>query len=242
MVDGGEVVKPGVPIPDGAKPLGLAAMESYDARTNDVQVKAADGATFTLNLGDLNLDDHYWVKGRPWRDLAGNVVATGRLENYKWGRVYIRTTDGRLVAVPLARLGADELCYVDAYWGDGIGLPPECRLAGEPQIRDFTLLTFTWKASALCHKPLYFEEVQLERYGHSAGPIAQPVISGAHFFANIAILPYKMGIHPPTECVYALGYYRPGSCAPYMIPPVPFSVRGGLYQAGAVVGASAILP
>ncbi len=213
MINAGEVVKLGDAIPAGAMPLGMAAVEHFDARTGVVHVKAADGATFALPLGELNRDDQFWVQGRPWQDLAGNVIATGRLENYKWGRVYIRTNDGQIVAVPMARLGADELCYVDAYWGDGIGLPPECRLAGKPKIRDFTLLTFTWKASALCHKPLYFEEVQLERYGHSAGPIAQPVISGAHFFANIAILPYKMGIHPPTECMYALGYYRPGSCA-----------------------------
>jgi hypothetical protein len=26
--------------------------------------------------------------------------------------------------------------------------------------------TYPYHASALCHKPLYFEEVQLERYGH----------------------------------------------------------------------------
>jgi hypothetical protein len=102
--------------------------------------------------------------------------------------------------------------------------------------------TFTYQASGLCHKPLYFEEVQLERYGHTAGPIKQPLLSGAHFFLNIAVLPYKMGINPPCECQYALGYYRPGSCAPWHIPPVPISVRGALAEAGAWVGGIYIIP
>ena len=66
----------------------------------------------------------------------------------------------------------------------------------------------------LCHKPLYFEDVQLERYGHMAGPWVQPFVSCADFFLRIPILPYEMGLEPPNECIYALGYYRPGSCAP----------------------------
>lgn len=102
--------------------------------------------------------------------------------------------------------------------------------------------TFLWKAAALCHKPLYFEDAQLERYGHSFAPCCQPLISGAHFFCTLPVLPYCMGVEPPLECIYALGHYRPGSCAPYMIEPVPLSYRGALFQAGAVVGAAAALP
>jgi hypothetical protein len=49
-------------------------------------------------------------------------------------------------------------------------------------------------------------------------------------------------VHPPNECMYALGHYRPGNCAPYMISPMPISARGAIFQAGAVVGAAAILP
>ena len=68
--------------------------------------------------------------------------------------------------------------------------------------------------------------MQLERYGHTRGPIVQPMVSGAHFFVNVALLPYKMGINPPNECQYPLGYYRPGSCAPWMLQPFPLSGRG----------------
>jgi hypothetical protein len=101
---------------------------------------------------------------------------------------------------------------------------------------------FMWKASALCHKPLYFEDEQMERYGHSWGPCCDPIVSGVHFFTRLPVLPYCMGVTPPCECVYALGHYRPGSCAPYTIEPVPISLRGALFQAGAVVGTAAILP
>ncbi len=103
-------------------------------------------------------------------------------------------------------------------------------------------MTYTWKASALCHKPTYFEQVHVERYGHTWGPYLQPILSGGHFFVTLPILPYKMGLHSPQECMYPLGYYRPGSCAPYMIDPLPLSVRAGLIQAGAVLGAVHIIP
>jgi hypothetical protein len=99
-----------------------------------------------------------------------------------------------------------------------------------------------WKASALCHKPLYFEQESLERYGHTTGPVSEPFVAGAHFFVNIAALPYWMGINPPNECQYALGHYRPGSCAPWMIDPIPLSARGALYEAGAVTGAILLFP
>jgi hypothetical protein len=102
--------------------------------------------------------------------------------------------------------------------------------------------TFMWKASAMCHKPLYFEEEQLERYGHSFSPCFQPFVSGAHFFVTLPVLPYCMGVEPPCECIYALGHYRPGSCAPYMCNPVPLSLRGALFEAGAVTGTAAALP
>lgn len=121
--------------------------------------------------------------------------------------------------------------------------PRECGLGDsifEP--RAWPLTTFTWKASALCHKPLYFEEMALERYGHSTGPLTQPFVSGAHFFLTLPVLPYLMGVDPPCECIYDLGYYRPGSCAPYMIYPIPISIRGGLLEAGAWVGGVFLIP
>jgi hypothetical protein len=127
---------------------------------------------------------------------------------------------------------------------EGQDFPFECSLdTGEWHAgRTWPQTTYLWKAAALCHKPLYFEDEQLERYGHSWPPCCQPFVSGAHFFTRLPILPYCMGVEPPNECIYALGHYRPGSCAPYMCNPVPLSPRGALFQAGAVVGAAAVLP
>jgi len=122
-------------------------------------------------------------------------------------------------------------------------LPHDCPLTDAVfQPRSFAPTTYTWTASGLCHKPLYFEDVQLERYGHMLGPWVQPFASGAHFFLTIPVLPYKMGLTPPNECLYTLGYYRPGNCAPDLVDPLPLSVRAALFEAGAWVGGVFIIP
>ena len=122
-------------------------------------------------------------------------------------------------------------------------MPPNCPLPDEEFTRKPpTPITFTWKASNLCYKPLYFEDVQLERYGHYRSPWLQPAISRVKFWLTIPCLPYLMGVNPPNECIYDLGYYRPGNCAPSMLEPIPISLRGGLLEAGAIVGAAAALP
>ncbi len=179
------------------------------------------------------------VTSRTWTNRSGAVIANGRFDNYINGRVVVLTDTGAKQQIPFYTLSDTDMCYVDAWWG----LPTECTLGDVAYHgRHFTPSTFTWKASALCHKPLYFEERALERYGHSNGPWRQPVVSAAHFFLNLATVPYQMGIHPPFECQYALGYYRPGSCAPWMVPAIPISPRGALYQTGAVLGGVFLLP
>lgn len=124
----------------------------------------------------------------------------------------------------------------------GSDYPCECRLEGETyQPRRFATTMFTWKAAGYCHHPLYFEDWMLERYGHSHGYL-DPVFSGAHFFVTLTVLPYKMGVELPWECVYPLGHYRPGNCAPWMVPAVPYSCRGFAVQAATVTGLVFLLP
>ncbi len=120
---------------------------------------------------------------------------------------------------------------------------PECPLiaTGNP-CRSWGHQTMTWTASALCHKPLYFENIQLERYGHSYGPVLQPFRSTAHFFTNIAFLPFNMGVHSPNECRYALGFYRPGDCAPWLKQPIPFTPRAIAFQALTVTSLPFLIP
>ena len=178
-------------------------------------------------------------ESRVWKDSQGRDLVTGTLVDYRFNRVLIKSADGQTIEVATDRLGEKDLCYLAAAWK----IPAECTLDTSLQYsRDWAPLTMTWKASALCHKPLYFEQIQLERYGHTSGPWSQPFLSGGHFILNIAALPYKMGINPMNECQYALGYYRPGSCAPWLLSPIPLSLRGAAAEAGAIFGGGALFP
>lgn len=177
---------------------------------------------------------------RQWVDRTGHViVAHARLLRVRSNSIVVIDEAGVEHSIPFSRLSEGELCFVADEWG----MPANCELPFEHYAgRHFTASTFTWTASALCHKPLYFEQIELERYGHTPGPILEAPMAGAKFAADIATLPYKMGINPPNECRYALGYYRPGDCAPWIIPPVPLSLRGAIFQATAVTGISWIIP
>ena len=76
---------------------------------------------------------------------------------------------------------------------------------------------FCWAAPATHHQPLYFEQINLERYGYSHfGPL-EPIASGVHFLGNSLVLPFKMWRRPPHRSIYTLGHDRPGSCVPYRL-------------------------
>lgn len=176
---------------------------------------------------------------RTWYDYDGMVIAEGKLAEVERGMAIIQREDGSRVSSLLRKLSDADNAYISQAWG----VPVTCSIEDRSfPSRDFLETTMTFKASGACNKPLYFEEVQLERYGHEWGPVAQPFLSTAHFFGNAAVLPYKMGIHPVNECQYALGYYRPGSCAPWTVGPVPISLRGALMQAKVVTGLGLAIP
>ncbi|MCA9215050.1 MAG: hypothetical protein KDB27_18400 [Planctomycetales bacterium] len=179
------------------------------------------------------------TEARQWRDRTGAVVAEGLFRDFEHGRVHVETSDGTIKKLQFHDLSSSDMCFVSAWWG----IPTEYQInVGQHEVRNWTTQTFTWKASGACHKPLYFEEVQLERYGHSAGPMKQTMLSGVHFFGNILFLPYKMGVNPPNECQYTLGYYRPGDCAPWLLHAIPLSARGARLQTAAVLGGIGLVP
>lgn len=123
-------------------------------------------------------------------------------------------------------------------------VPKSCPLSPEGEkfpAREFAGTHFTWTASNLCHNPLYFEQPGLERYGHTIGPL-QPVLSGAQFLVTIPALPMLMAIDPPNECEYALGFYRPGSCAPRKWSPIPYSTRGAIATGGVATALVFLIP
>ena len=176
---------------------------------------------------------------RAWRDYDGKLLVDAKLVNVLREEAILETASGSQVRYRLNFLSDPDLAYIAEQWQ----FPITCSLRGLKSVpRNFMTTTAQWKASGLCHKPLLFEDVQLERYGHEIGPVMQPIASTAHFFGNIFVMPYKSGIHPPNECQYALGYYRPGNCAPWTVGPIPISLRGGLSQAAAVAGVNFALP
>jgi hypothetical protein len=112
-----------------------------------------------------------------------------------------------------------------------------------PDVRsDWYCREFHWEAPEFWHRPLYFDDVPLERYGQSCHPLAQPVKSGARFFLTLPILPYKAGIDRPCDMIPNLGYYRVGSCNPGVRQWLPLEADAALFESGAWVAAFLLLP
>ncbi len=87
-------------------------------------------------------------------------------------------------------------------------------------------MLFPWRASGLCHHPLYFEELGPERYGTSRCCLLQPLLSAGHFAGSAVTLPVQLLAEPPCQCPSALGGLRPGSTLPCCAPPRCGAVTG----------------
>ena len=109
--------------------------------------------------------------------------------------------------------------------------------------RGWSASSYSWAAPALYHSPLYYEEVELERYGNEIC-FAQPFVSGARFYLTPFTLPYQMGIedYGLMSCQYDLGHERPGACVPYSIHALPFSWTGAVAEAGFATGLAFLIP
>jgi hypothetical protein len=178
-------------------------------------------------------------KTRDWRDAKDQLITRGRALSANSSTVKVVEDDGTERSLPMSNLSAVDQKFA---W-DIMNLPFECEFsATETYCRSFAPTHVAWHASNLCHKPLYFEDIQLERYGHTVGPIKQPLKSAAKFLLQAALLPYQMALHPPNECQYPLGLFRPGNCAPYLRTPFPWERRAIGYQAGVATGLFLLVP
>ncbi len=83
-----------------------------------------------------------------------------------------------------------------------------------PMHAPYTFEVYTWISPVFYHKPLYFEQPNLERYGQGTHRLLQPAASSVHFFGTIPLLPYKILTQHPCEKYYTLGNRRPGNCNP----------------------------
>lgn len=111
----------------------------------------------------------------------------------------------------------------------------------------FSPIGFTWAAPAVYHRPLLFEQPNLERYGHYHGVcegdnVTPSLLSGAHFFGATPALPYWMGAYGVCERQYTLGAYRPGSCNPHRLVSPRASATGLALQGAATTGLVFLVP
>lgn len=121
--------------------------------------------------------------------------------------------------------------------------PVELGLGSQPFVpRSMPPSVFAWKASNVSHNPLYFEDPQLERYGHTYHDCVQPFVSLGRFSVQVVGLPYQMALDPPCKEVYALGYYRPGEPAPKLQHQVPLNARAAALAAVFYTGVGFALP
>jgi hypothetical protein len=138
------------------------------------------------------------------------------------------------IALPAGRLPTDHAatCWelVNATAGP---------LAGSRCWSDFG---YQWDATCFSHRPLYFEEINLERYGYGCNACLQPAASAAHFFGTVPALPYLVAIDCPHECVYTLGHYRPGSCPPWRHHWPPCDGLAAAAEAGVLTGMIFLIP
>ena len=136
----------------------------------------------------------------------------------------VRPTEGTMPTPPAIAEHPEQPRWVDICDGEG---------------QPMTVVSCTpW---TFCFRPLYFEEINLERYGCTAG-ILQPGISGAHFFGSIALMPYKMVVWPPRSCVCSNGFSRCTDCRPPGYRECVWSWKAAAVEAGIVAGIVLALP
>lgn len=104
-----------------------------------------------------------------------------------------------------------------------------------------------WAAPATHSSPLWFEQPNVERYGHhrrlyGCDVLTPSAISAAHFFADAAVLPWKAVASPACDCDYTLGAYRPGSCNPHQWLRCERPLVGASGEALAIAGLILLIP
>lgn len=121
--------------------------------------------------------------------------------------------------------------------------PEEVPLTVDPYAaREIAHMHYCWEASDLYYNPLYFEDFELERYGHTHHCLVQPFASAGKFYLQLLGIPYQATIHPLWECQSPLGFYRPGEFAPFKNYQIPWNTRAAVAQGAFATGMVYLIP
>jgi hypothetical protein len=93
----------------------------------------------------------------------------------------------------------------------------------------------------LCHRRLYFEQPNSERYGWELS-FLQPFVSAGKFYFDVLFLPYHMATEPCRHYECSAGQCLPGDPVPYLIPPPQISLTGIAAQGAVVTGLAIAFP
>jgi hypothetical protein len=87
----------------------------------------------------------------------------------------------------------------------------------------YSLQPFYWESSALCHRPIYFEDWRLDRAGRAYRPAVQFPLSFGKYYTRFPAVPAQMVFHPPWMKIYTLGYGR--ASTDLVNQPMPFPLE-----------------
>jgi hypothetical protein len=90
------------------------------------------------------------------------------------------------------------------------------------------------KAPFVCYRRLYFEEINMERYGWDFGPVLSPLVSQGTFYLNLVFLPYHIAMDPCRRFECNSGYCLPGDHVPLLLYPPHWSWTGAAAEAAAI--------
>jgi hypothetical protein len=93
----------------------------------------------------------------------------------------------------------------------------------------------------VCYGRLYFEQINMERYGWDLGPLSM-VASPLIFFKDVAFLPYKLGTEPCRPCECSAGYCLPGDPVPLLLYRPKISLTGTAAELATIGALLAIFP
>lgn len=184
---------------------GFAASSEWEM-ISDSQFGTVEQTLSHDNDGENKVREH-WVQLAPPAELsAPSPVATGTIEVVVPIITEESNETGTEPPYPMERNIRGISLDITAPAGSMPSSPAALRYESDPMASGFEPRpwqdeVYLWDSPIFCHRPLYFEERSLERHGLVRFPMIRPAISGAHFFASVATLPYQAAIRPPCQCV-----------------------------------------